>query len=68
VESREIGMYDSCLFGCSYCYATKSFTTADKNHSTHNPQSESLIGNYTAPPSKNKPEQDDQEQYELPGL
>ena len=59
VESREIGMYDSCLFGCSYCYATKSFTAADKNHSSHDPQSESLIGNYTSRPVEKKPEQGD---------
>ena len=59
VESREIGMYDSCLFGCTYCYATKSFTVADKNHSAHDPQSESLVGSYTTLPIEKKPEQGD---------
>lgn len=49
IESREIGMYDSCLFGCVYCYATRSFKTAKQNHSTHDPESESLLGHYCAP-------------------
>jgi len=52
VESREIGMYDSCLFGCAYCYATRSFAAAEKNHAAHDPKSESLIGVYHAPQSK----------------
>lgn len=28
VVSRDIGMYESCLYGCQYCYATKSFEQA----------------------------------------
>ena len=53
VMSRDIGMYDSCLFGCSYCYATQSFELARKNHSEHKPDSPSLVGWYDAePPAK----------------
>lgn len=44
VISKDIGMYDSCLFGCQYCYATSSFDRARLNHSNHNPISPSLIG------------------------
>lgn len=44
VLSRDIGMYDSCLFGCQYCYATSSFTRAAANHAAHNPLSPSLLG------------------------
>ena len=31
VVSRDVGMYESCLFGCNYCYATKSFDQAKVN-------------------------------------
>lgn len=44
VASRDVGMYDSCLFGCSYCYATKSFDLARTNHRHHRPDSPSLLG------------------------
>ena len=46
VISKDIGMYDSCLFGCTYCYATTSFERARDNHARHDPQSPSLVGWY----------------------
>lgn len=42
VASRDIGMYDSCLFGCQYCYATSSFTRAAANYAAHDPAAPSL--------------------------
>jgi hypothetical protein len=55
-------MYDSCLNGCVYCYATKSFEVARKNHREHNPDSPSLVGWYDAelPAKKTK---DNKENY-----
>jgi len=48
VASRDIGMYDACLFGCQYCYATSSFAQARLNHAAHDPRSPSLLGHYEA--------------------
>jgi hypothetical protein len=46
VLSRDIGMYDACLFGCRYCYATSSFERARRNYAQHDPRSPSLLGWY----------------------
>jgi hypothetical protein len=44
VVSRDIGMYDSCLYGCQYCYATRKFDAAKANFDEHDPNSPSLLG------------------------
>lgn len=54
IPSRDIGMYDSCLFGCQYCYATSSFDRSRKNHRSHDPNSPSLIGHYDVEPPLNQ--------------
>jgi hypothetical protein len=43
VVSRDIGMYESCLFGCQYCYATKNFDQAIANYRSHDPNSPSML-------------------------
>lgn len=48
VTSKDIGMYDSCLLGCQYCYATSSFKRARENYAKHDPTSPSLLGRYIA--------------------
>ena len=37
VVSKDIGMYNTCLFGCQYCYATASFEAARRQYSWHDP-------------------------------
>lgn len=45
VASREIGMYDSCLHGCAFCYANSSSDEAVRKHQReHNPESAMLLG------------------------
>jgi hypothetical protein len=42
IVGKDIGVYDTCLFGCAYCYATSSFDRARRNHEAHDPASPSL--------------------------
>jgi hypothetical protein len=41
-ESVDIGMYDTCLYACVYCYANNGSRCAE-NHRRHNPESPLLI-------------------------
>ena len=54
VASRDIGMYDTCLFGCVYCYATTNFERARERHRDHDLNSLSLTGRYEPSPPKRK--------------
>ena len=43
-ESIDIGMYDTCIHGCRYCYATAGCESARKKQKLHDPESPILIG------------------------
>ncbi|MFP4484957.1 MAG: DUF1848 domain-containing protein [Spirochaetaceae bacterium] len=43
LESRDIGAYETCLFGCRYCYATHGTTKARENARRHDPTAGRLV-------------------------
>jgi transcriptional regulator len=52
VVSKDIGMYDSCLFDCQYCYATTDHERAKVNYGKHDPKSPSLISRHNKAPKQ----------------
>ncbi|EME70166.1 hypothetical protein H261_09537 [Paramagnetospirillum caucaseum] len=42
-ESRDIGEYDTCPHGCTYCYAVNARALAKRRHAGHDPDSEFLL-------------------------
>jgi len=42
-----VGMYDTCMNGCTYCYANTSMETTKERYRRHDPDSPMLIGRPT---------------------
>ncbi|MDP2929558.1 MAG: DUF1848 domain-containing protein [Candidatus Omnitrophota bacterium] len=42
VVSKDIGVNNTCLFGCKYCYATSSIKAAENNFKKHDPNAPSI--------------------------
>jgi len=45
VVSKDIGMNDTCVHGCPYCYSTRNLALAQRRYSEHDPDLPVLWGN-----------------------
>lgn len=43
VKSIDVGVYDTCVHGCHYCYATQSQSNATDNFKKHDPKNQFII-------------------------
>lgn len=43
IQSVDVGVYDTCIHGCEYCYATQSQNQAKDNYKKHDPMNQFII-------------------------
>lgn len=43
IKSFDVGVYDTCVHGCKYCYATQNNTIANMNYKKHDPNNKFII-------------------------
>jgi hypothetical protein len=43
--SKDIGVNDTCIHGCPYCYSTRNYTLAERRYKEHDPSAPALWGN-----------------------
>lgn len=55
--SKDIGMYDTCMHFCVYCYANASRKIVLENHRRHDSESPFLAGE----PGRNEQEEEGEE-------
>ena len=53
VIAKDIGVNDTCLFGCRYCYANRSFEASEKNFKKHDSSKSYLFWPGATPGFKN---------------
>jgi hypothetical protein len=46
-QSKDIGSNNTCLHGCTYCYATLNSEIAERHFKEHDPESSLLFGHLT---------------------
>jgi hypothetical protein len=52
VASKDIGMNDTCIHGCPYCYSTNSYELAKRRYKEHDPSSPAIWGHPDMPPER----------------
>ena len=46
ITSRDIGINDTCINGCPYCYSTRNIELAKRRYSEHDPKSPVIWGKF----------------------
>lgn len=44
--SKDVGINDTCVHGCPYCYSTRNYALAERRYKEHNPTAPALWGHF----------------------